>query len=340
MPQSGGKQRTPRRISVRILRTVGATVLGIPLAWIGYSATLINHQVPLPPAIAAPRFTFTSATTGELSYYADTTARGRPLVLLHSINAGASVYEVRPLFDYYRRQRSVYALDLPGFGFSDRSDRKYTPELYAAAIGDFIANEVPGGDGVDLVAMSLTSEFAARVVLEQPALVRTLTLISPTGFSDEERQNRTERRKRAGTSDRLYRAFTFPLWSQAFYDVLVSRPSLRYFLQRQFAGPVDQGLIDYAFLATHQPDAKNAPFRFVSGQLFTGTIRADVYEKLEQPMLVVYDIDPNITFDQLPQTLERPNWHGAQIAPSRGLPHWEQLEQTAAALDQFWQEQT
>lgn len=333
-------KHTPRRRLVTTLRILGTTVLAVPLVWIGYSTVLINHQVPLPPAINAERRTFASDTAGALSYYADTSHAGKPLVLLHSINAGSSAYEVRPLFDHYRTQRPVYALDLPGFGFSDRSDREYTPALYAAAIGDFLQREVPHNNGVDVVAMSLTSEFTARVALEQPALVRTLTLISPTGFSGDERQNRTERAQRTGTGDRLYRAFTFPLWSQALYDALVSRPSLRYFLERQFAGTVDEGLIDYAFLSTHQPGAKHAPFRFVSGKLFTGTIRADVYDHLAQPVLVVYDTDPNITFDQLPQTLERGNWHGAQITPTRGLPHWEQLDQTAAALDRFWQEQT
>ena len=118
----------------------------------------------------------------------------------------------------------------------------------------------------------------------------------------------------------------------------MSRSSLRYFLQRQCVGQVDEGLVDYAFLSTHQPGAKNAPFYFVSGQLFTGTIRTDVYEKVDQPVLVVYDTDPNITFDQLPHTLERPNWHGTQIVPTRGLPHWEKLKETTVALDRFWEQ--
>ena len=39
----------------------------------------------------------------------------RPLLLLHSINASASAYEVKPLFEHYRQQRPVYAPDLPGF---------------------------------------------------------------------------------------------------------------------------------------------------------------------------------------------------------------------------------
>jgi pimeloyl-ACP methyl ester carboxylesterase len=331
-------QRKTKRHVTNTLGSIGAIGLGVPLAWIGYSAALINRDVPLPPAINAERRTFTGATAGDLSYYADTRHDGKPLVLLHSINAGASAYEVRPLFEHYRAERPVYALDLPGFGFSERSDRPYTPDLYVAAIAEFLHNEVASQNGVDLLALSLSSEFAARVAHEQPELVSTLTLISPTGFSSEQQQNRIERAKRTGTSDRLYNTFTFPLWSQAFYDALVSRPSLRYFLQRQFAGPVDEGLIDYAYLATHQPGAKNAPYYFVSGKLFTGTIREEVYEQIEQPVLVVYDIDPNVTFDRLDDTLERSNWQGARIVPTRGLPHWEKLEETAGALDRFWQQ--
>lgn len=336
MLRSTKKQRQ-QRTPAQILSTIGSTIVAAPLAWIAYSATLINHNIPLPPAIQAPRRTFTSGTVGELSYYADTHAGGKPLVLIHSINAGSSAYEMRPLFDHYRNERSVYALDLPGFGFSERADREYTPDLYAAAIRESLQNEVQSDNGVDLVALSLSCEFAARVAYEQPHIISTLALISPTGFSYEGQQNRIERAQRTGTSDRLHNAFTFPLWSQAFYDALASRPSLRYYLQRQFVGHIDEGLVDYAYLTTHQPGAKHAPLYFISGKLFAGTIRQDVYDKLEQPTLVIYDRDPNVTFDRLPATIKRPNWQEARITPTLGLPHFERLAQTTEALDRFWQ---
>jgi hypothetical protein len=31
-----------------------------------------------------------------------------------------------------------------------------------------------------------------------------------------------------------------------------------------------------------------------------------------------------------------PNWRVAKVTPTRGLPHFEQMEATAAALDAFW----
>ena len=49
--------------------------------------------------------------------------QGPPLLLVHSVNAAASAAEVRPLHEHYRATRTVLSLDLPGYGFSDRSDR-------------------------------------------------------------------------------------------------------------------------------------------------------------------------------------------------------------------------
>ncbi|WP_242445288.1 hypothetical protein [Chromatium okenii] len=41
----------------------------------------------LPAAIQATRHDFNSASAGRIHYYADTSASGRPLLLIHSINA-------------------------------------------------------------------------------------------------------------------------------------------------------------------------------------------------------------------------------------------------------------
>lgn len=80
------------------------------------SATQDRAGLALAPALSAERFTF----DGLSCYVA---GKGPPLLLVHSVNPAASAAEVRPLFDHYRATRTVFALDLPGFRFSDRSDR-------------------------------------------------------------------------------------------------------------------------------------------------------------------------------------------------------------------------
>jgi pimeloyl-ACP methyl ester carboxylesterase len=314
-----------KKVALGAGAALGAGLTGAA-AWTLYSKYFISHQVSLPDAMDAERRDL-PGPSGRLSYYADETAGELPLVLLHSINAAASAYEIRPLFEHYRGWRDVYAPDLPGFGFSARADTAYSPELYASGIVQFLDSVVRRP--ADVVALSLTSEFAARAALARPDLFRSLALISPTGFSS---------REASGGSERLRRGFSFPLWSQAFYDLLTTRPSLRSFLGRSFEGKVDRGLAAYAYATSHQPGARFAPLYFVSGRLFSPRIAEDVYARLHTPVLVVYDRDGYIDFARLPGFLRtQEHWSAARIRPTRGLPHFERLENTARRLEGFWQ---
>lgn len=315
--------------------SVIAAALALPAGWIAYSTFGIDHHLPLPDAIEAERRIFHAPGTGLLSYYVDRSATGRPLVLIHSINAAGSAYEMRPLFEQYRAVRPVYALDLPGFGFSERSDRAYSPLLYTQAILDFLTTEID--QPADVVVLSLTSEFAAHAALARPDRFHSLTMISPTGFTASEHKVASQAAEQNGLSNLLYNAFAFPLWGQAFYDLLATQRSIHYFLQMNFQGEVDTGLENYSYTTTHQPGARHAPLYFVSGKLFTADIFDRVYMQLENPTLVIYDRDPNVRFDRLEEILQKgQDWNVQRIAPTMGLPQFEQTTQTVRTLDAFW----
>lgn len=305
--------------------------------WILYSRNKINHHLPLPPAIEAEQASFTGKRTEQrMNYYSDTTASGHPLVLVHSINAGASAYEMKPLFQNFRGQRPVYALELPGFGFSDRRDIEYSWRLYTDSILDFLTQVV--GTSADVIALSLGCEFAARAAVERSDLFRSLTMISPSGFTARENKVASQRASDEGNSNRAYAFFSNPLWSQAFFDLLATRVSIKYFLQQSFEGKPDPGLLEYGYLTTHQPGARYAPLYFVSGQLFSPDIRETVYEQLAIPVLVIYDRDNFVRFDTLPDVVRnRDHWRLARIVPTKGLPHFERLAEVESALDNFWE---
>ncbi|MCO5762418.1 MAG: alpha/beta hydrolase [Chromatiaceae bacterium] len=282
----------------------------------------------LPEAISAPRLTLVSPSAGRLSYYADTRAAGRPLVLVHSINAAPSAFEMKPLFDRFRDRRPVFAPELPGFGFSDRGDRPYSPDLFANAIQDFLAQVV--GEPADLVAFSLSAEFAARASLASPASIRSLVFLSPTGFSKRSLPT-------GDLSRRVHRALSLPGLSQGLFRLLTSKPSIRYFLGQAFVGETPAEMVEYAYATAHQPGARYAPLYFLSGQLFTPQAVEQLYARLQVPVLALYDRDPNITFDLLPDLVaSHGNWRAERIAPTQGIPHWEKTAETAAAMDAFW----
>ncbi len=57
------------------------------------------------------------------------------------------------------------------------------------------------------------------------------------------------------------------------------------------------------------------------------------------PALILYDRDPNIGFDRLPELLDSaPRWRAERIPGTLGLPHYDQPEATFAALVRFWEE--
>ncbi|MBI1258781.1 MAG: alpha/beta fold hydrolase [Chloroflexi bacterium] len=323
-----------------LLQATGAVLASSIGSWIFYSRFGIDHNLPLNDAIEAKHARFRSDACGFLSYYADISAErvdaplAAPLVLIHSINAAGCSFEMRPIFQAYRGMRDVYALDLPGFGFSERADRVYSYDLYKQAILDLLERI---GKPVDVIALSLSSEFAARAALERPELFRSLTMISPSGFNFRDDKRASQAASQRGSSDSLYRAFSFPLWAQSFYDLIATRKSIHYFLQQSFENQVDPDLEAYAYQTTHQPGARYAPLYFVSGKLFSPDIREKVYEKLMLPVLVLFDRDNFVRFDTLPQVVDNhENWHAVRIAPTKGLPQFEKLADVTHALDEFW----
>lgn len=310
----------------RLLKAVNLLVrLLVVLAgsWIVMSRLLMPRRLPLTHALGGERRTF-GFNGLELSYYVS--GVGKPLVLLHSINAAASAYEMKPLYDYFAASRRVYALDLPGFGFSSRLDIDYSPRLYTNAVLAFLRLIAQTDGPADVVALSLSSEFAARAASEVPELFRSLTLISPTGFG---------RRLRAQGSDTLLNILQAPLWSQALYDLLTTRRSIRFFLNMLFASRhADENLAAYGYLTARQPGARFAPLYFLSGKLFSADIR-QIYDGLSLPILVIYNRDRFTGYETLSEYKERPNWRLVRLEGTRGLPHFERPQETCAALEAF-----
>ncbi len=288
----------------------------------------MNQRSALPEALAAPRRSFDIPGIGRISYYVEDSATGVPLLLIHSVNAAPSAYEMRPLFEHYRGQRPVYAVDLPGFGFSDRSAREYSPEFYAGAIVDFVQDVIAGK--TDVVALSLSAEFAARAALSAPEHFASLTLISPTGLSERLPPGES-------FSRRMQRFLSFPAVGSSLFTLLTSRASIRFFLGKGFVGPAPEDMIEYAYQTSHQAGAQHAAFSFLAMKLFTPRADEQLYAKLALPTLVLYDRDPNVGFERLdPLVQKHPNMHAERVKPSLGLPHWEHTKLTTQAMDAFW----
>ena len=291
-------------------------------------------QTPdLTPALDAERVEF-EGRAGRMSYYV--AGSGAPLLLVHSINAAGSAFEIKPIFEHFRSSRRVFAPDLPGFGFADRSKRTYDIRLYVDAVHDMldvIRGEIPDAK-VDALALSLSSEFLARAVVEQPSPFRSLALVTATGF----RAGSDRLRGPEGSNREMRLLSTFvnvPLWRRGLYSALVRPSVIRYFLRRTWGSDgIDESLAAYDDLTTHQPGAENAPLAFLSGKLFAADIR-NVYEELDLPVWLPHGTRGDFRdFSEAAWTKARDGW---QVTPfeSGALPHFEKPDEFFPAYETF-----
>lgn len=278
----------------------------------------------LPPALSGTR-QFLQVNGHKVAYYANGCGTGRPLVLLHAVNAAASAYEMKPLWDEFAPScdRPVYALEWLGFGSSDRPDQTYTPEEMTRGLRALLDTlDQPA----DVVALSLGSEFAARAAREGG--VASLTLISPTGLGQKVR---TAEQKQS-----LYN--NLQPWKKPLFSLLSTKPVLKWFLQKSFVGAVPQEVLDYASATSHITGAMHAPIFFISGKLFTERAAEELYQPLDVPTLILFDRDGYVSFDQLPAVVQNPLITVQRIPNTLGMPHWEKRTEVVTALQDFWKE--
>lgn len=291
----------------------------------------------LPPALGAERLEL-DTVAGRISYYRSGPSIESvlpPLLLVHSVNASGSAAEVAPLFEHYRAIRPVYALDLPGFGFSNRADRAYTPRLMTDALLGLIDKMRADHAcvAVDVLGVSLAAEYVVRAQREAPHRIRRVALVSPTGFS------RARRRYGPPGSSLglpwLYKVFTWPFWSDGIYRTLTRPGVIRYFLQRTWGSKkIDEPLWRYAVLTTRQPGAKHAPFYFVSAFLFSADINT-LYEAMDCPVWVSMATRGDFTDYQGSTTVSgKPNWQFHAVEGG-ALPYFEDLNAFTKVLEPF-----
>lgn len=288
----------------------------------------------LPAAVGGERIEFASPA-GRLSAYVE--GVGPPLLLIHSINASASAAEMRPLHEHLRASRTVFSVDLPGYGFSERSDRDYTPRLMTDALHVFTA-QIRARCGplpIDALALSLSCEYLARAAAEAPDRFRSVALVSPTGF----RGLRPWRAAPGTTRGKawLYKALRGPdgRWGAPVFRALTRPGVIRYFLGRTWGSKaIDERLWAYDLLTTRAPGAEHAPLHFLSANLFSADIHT-VYERLQMPVWMAYGVRGDFTDYRGKVIVEgRANWQFS-VFPTGALPYFEVPEAFDAAYDRF-----
>ncbi len=208
---------------------------------------------------------------------------GQSIILLHGVYAGASSYEFRNVFASLAQKYRVFALDLPGFGLSDKKHKTYSSKLYVECILDFALQVVGGLDQpAFVIASSLGAAFIIKAAAQRPDLFEKLVFIEPAGIKSLAQKPRIEQKI-------AQHILSTPILGQSLYNALVSASSLRAFLSRQvYWNPaiVSDDMVDMYFAMSHQPGSRLAVANFLGGNLNADIKEA--YESLRQPIFICW----------------------------------------------------
>lgn len=102
---------------------------------------------------------------------------GSPLLLIHNLTPGSSSYEFHAIIDALSEKYEVYAIDLLGYGDSEKINMTYTNYLYVQLITDFIKTVI--GKKTSILTSGDSSSIAIMTCHNDPELINQLYFINP-----------------------------------------------------------------------------------------------------------------------------------------------------------------
>lgn len=254
---------------------------------------------------------------GKIRYV--TAGEGEPLLLIHGIGAGVSLYEWERSIDALSKHYKVYALDLIGCGFSDKPAVSYSAYLYIQLICDFMKKIIKKPAYV--VASSNSGAYAVAAANFSPELFKKLLLISPTGVGTS---NVYVNNKHSF----LKTILELPIIGTTFFNIVSSKLYCRWFLKKYVysdCSSVSDELVNKYYYPAHFGGANN---RYVLAAFLSNYLNVDIERligKVDIPVHVVWGADnmlnPIENFNDL--KLNNPRITLSVFEDTKLLPHVE-----------------
>lgn len=229
----------------------------------------IFNPLPVEPA-------FFSWRGHQIASY--TAGAGPNVLLIHSINAAASAFEMRKPFVQLQDTFHTHAIDLLGYGRSDRPARTYIASDYVDLITYTLQRM---GSETTIIASSLSAAYAVRAARQHSELVQALVLVCPTGIE--------QLAQPPGSANWIAYHSVRGTLGTLIFGALTRRSAVRFFLEREgYAqrSSITPDTLEGFYQATQHPGARYAPLCFVTGLLNCNIV--DDFATLTQPILIIW----------------------------------------------------
>ena len=202
--------------------------------------------------------------------------QGPPVVLIHGFASSLETWAtVRPAL---RERHRVLAMDLKGFGWTDRPEGDYSPEAQARLV--LALMDQRGIERAAIVAHSLGSSVALALALMAPERVSRIALYDAYVYS-EQRNTFFQWADAGGLGEVLF---------SLFYDQRGDeRIALAFFDDEN----LDQSLVEAAERAMDRPGTQAAALAAVRSMGFAS--RQEHYGEIEAPVLLLWGREDQVT---------------------------------------------
>lgn len=155
---------------------------------------------------------------------------GSPLLLIHDLKVGSSNYEYHKLVDTLSKDNEVYAIDLLGFGLSDKPNLTYTSFLYVQLIIDFIKNVI--NKKTNIIASGDSVPIAIMACHNSPETIHKMIFINPQSLY---KLNQIPSKQ----TKALKLLIEFPILGTFAYNIITNRNSIKNaFEEEYFFNPI------------------------------------------------------------------------------------------------------
>jgi pimeloyl-ACP methyl ester carboxylesterase len=159
-----------------VLIVIAVIILGLGVHWAVWQL--------VPPVAGKDLVTYgTFITVDGMQIHMEHEGTGTPVILLHGYTS--TLYTWRFNFSELAKNFSVWSIDLPGFGYSDKPrDFNYTLPGYADFMVKFMDAE--GIKKAVIVGNSMGGNIAIETYLKYPDRVEKLVLVDSGGYPEKE----------------------------------------------------------------------------------------------------------------------------------------------------------
>ena len=265
----------------KTLRTLllASTAVAVPAAINAVIASRVEPvEQPLPGDLGYYDWIY-----GRVAFYR--MGRGEPLLLIHNPNAGGSSWEWRKIFPDLANHFTVYALDLLGFGLSERPNVPYSGRMFAELVHDFLEDVISAP--AHGIGSALGASYLVNTAVRQPELLHKLVLVNPTGVAAM---------MPLPAELATWQALRIPVLGESVYYYLLSYPALERELRTHIYFDPDMvtpAVVKDLYTFAHQPGSRFAAAAFIAGRLSL-PMRLG-FASVESPVLLVWGRDAYYT---------------------------------------------